>query len=124
MTTNKTTYNGWKNYETWNVGLWLDNDQSTYYMVEEMVQDAVNNAVPYKQRYHRESKYITLRDCAKFYLADIIKDFIEENSPVVTGLYADLLNAAIGEVDWHELADNYLDTFGYTNDDLGIDELA
>ena len=21
-----TSYNGWKNYETWNVALWLDND--------------------------------------------------------------------------------------------------
>ena len=24
------TYNGWKNYETWNVSLWLDNDQKYY----------------------------------------------------------------------------------------------
>ena len=25
-----TTYNGWKNYETWNVALWLTNDQCLY----------------------------------------------------------------------------------------------
>lgn len=24
------TYNGWTNYETWNVALWLDNDQESY----------------------------------------------------------------------------------------------
>lgn len=24
------TYNGWKNWETWNVALWLGNDQSLY----------------------------------------------------------------------------------------------
>ena len=24
------TYNGWANYETWNVALWLQNDYSTY----------------------------------------------------------------------------------------------
>ena len=26
----KNTYNGWKNYETWNVVLWIGNDRSTY----------------------------------------------------------------------------------------------
>ena len=27
-----TEYNGWTNYETWNVGLWLGNDQGLYEM--------------------------------------------------------------------------------------------
>lgn len=25
-----TTYNGWPNYETWNVMLWMDNDEPAY----------------------------------------------------------------------------------------------
>ena len=31
-------YNGWKNYETWNVALWLQNDEGFY----SMAQDAPN----------------------------------------------------------------------------------
>jgi hypothetical protein len=29
MSTNQ-TYNGWKNYETWNIALWLGNDEGLY----------------------------------------------------------------------------------------------
>ena len=29
------SYNGWENYETWNVALWINNDQSLYYLARE-----------------------------------------------------------------------------------------
>lgn len=29
------TYNGWKNYETWNVALWLNNDEGLHALVKE-----------------------------------------------------------------------------------------
>ena len=32
-------YNGWTNYETWNVKLWMDNDESTYHYWQEQTDE-------------------------------------------------------------------------------------
>ena len=30
-----TTYNGWTNYETWNVALWINNEEGLYNLAQE-----------------------------------------------------------------------------------------
>ena len=31
------SYNGWKNYETWNVALWIQNDEGIYHHARELM---------------------------------------------------------------------------------------
>jgi len=38
MTTEE-NYNGWENWETWCINLWLTNDQATYNQVEEILKE-------------------------------------------------------------------------------------
>jgi hypothetical protein len=94
-------YNGWSNYETWNVKLWLDNDQGSAEYWEENAQEAFKRA--------KAGSYFTRSDDARRALADRLKDEIEEGVPVTEGLYADLLNATISEVNWSEIANAFLE---------------
>jgi hypothetical protein len=91
-------YNGWTNYETWNVALWMGNDSSDYY--QEIAQEIFNES-------ETETSF-TKAERATLTLADRLKEDFEENTPTVTGCYADLLSAALSEVDWHEIAEHYI----------------
>jgi hypothetical protein len=102
--TNDKKYNGWSNYETWNVALWIDNDWGMYTHRQEMAQDAWDAA-------ETSPNGIQLRlDTAQARLAVALKDWVEEMNPIASenSLFTDLLNAALGEVDWHEIAENFL----------------
>ena len=41
-------------------------------------------------------------------LGEALKDLVEEGMPDVSGLYADLLNGALSEVDWQEIGENLI----------------
>jgi len=39
------SYNGWENYETWNVALWINNEEGLYHLAQECggYEDFVNS---------------------------------------------------------------------------------
>lgn len=90
------TYNGWTNYETWNVKLWIDNDQDSYNEWRDCARECLDVA--------EADETFTREDRAAFRLADLLKDRHEEDMPTLTGPYCDLLRAALSEVNWDEIA--------------------
>lgn len=94
------TYNGWTNYETWNVALWLGNDEGTYNLVREMADEA-------KASDRAVTGYMGAT--AANVLADALEDLVKTDAPDLgASMYADLLGAALSEVNWYEIAENVL----------------
>lgn len=42
------TYEGWKNYQTWNVSLWINNDYGLYIAACEFMKKNANSRNPYR----------------------------------------------------------------------------
>lgn len=97
MTESK-TYNGWTNYETWNVALWIDNEQGSYNDSRERARACLEA--------HDNDK-----DKAAGQLADELKEEFEEGNPLAgqASCFSDLLGAALSAVNWHEIAENYVE---------------
>ena len=98
-----TTYNGWTNYETWAVKLWLDDDEGTYRLMREITHDAM--AEPNEYDWEKDD------DHALRVISDRVKDYIEDQNPLndSASVYTDLLNGAISEVNWWEIAQAMID---------------
>tara|TARA_Y100000034_G_scaffold116580_1_gene155076 strand:+ start:1507 stop:1869 length:363 start_codon:yes stop_codon:yes gene_type:complete len=96
------SYNGWSNYETWAVNLWLGNDEAGCALQQELLEQAQNTPNP--------SEVWTGEEATKFTLADLLKDLIIDGTPDwPASLYTDLLGASLDRVDFGEIAASLLD---------------
>jgi hypothetical protein len=102
----KQEYNGWTNYETWNVKLWLDNEESSQRYWQQAAKEALETAKETLSANFRMTgvEPFTTAERAAFELAKALKEQHEEALPELQGFAADLLGAAMSEVNWHEIA--------------------
>jgi hypothetical protein len=95
-----TTYNGWTNYETWVINLWMGNEVGSYAYWQEVTADVM------REHDEEDEKQDAISD-----LADRLKSEHEEGMPEVQGIWSDLLTAALGEVNWREIAEHLIEDF-------------
>ena len=101
-----TEYEGWSNYPTWCVNLWLANDKKLY----TMMLDKINEL---KREENPEEK-----------LAKWLKDWTENGNPLKlsTSLYSDLITWAIGMADYYEIAGSWLEDYANSEEDDSDEE--
>jgi hypothetical protein len=80
-------YQGWKNHPTWLVWVWLENDFSMYSHCQQLKAESQD-----------------VRE-----IAEDLKSLIEDCKPQLSDLWNDLIDSALAEVDWRELATNLLE---------------
>ena len=81
------SYNGYDNYQTWAVALWLDNDESTSNIISDIIE-------------HARSDYDA---------ADQLRDMIEEMNPLAdqASMFTDILNSALSDVNYLEIIESH-----------------
>lgn len=95
-------YQGWTNYETWCLNLWLMNEELSYRYWTAAAAEIRTEATERPDEILREKT-------ASFRLADRLKNEIESEMPELAGPWGDMLQAATGRINWDEIAKSLLE---------------
>jgi hypothetical protein len=100
------SHNGYRNYETWIVKVWIDNDQGQHDYWIEVARHLDQTTEP--------SKFLTAQQEAERRLEEALKaahwdGFERAESVMLTGVFMDLLKSSLEEVDWKELSETIME---------------
>ncbi len=88
---NDSSYNGWTNYETWNVNLWIQNDEGLYGFVRDGLESILD-------RCDNDWENVSHTD-----LKELVRDAFGSNkTPDGVSLFSN-------EIDWGEISDALLE---------------
>jgi len=86
-------YNGWTNYETWCVNLWLTNEEGSNDDLLEIVGLTWPDADDATTIYNRTT---------------ILKEWVMDMAPIDGAtMFVDLLQASLDNVNWREIIENH-----------------
>ena len=92
-------YNGWHNYETWVVKLWMDNEEPSYRYWREHVEAYIGES---------DKSNPDWKHKAAIELSDDLKTEHESALPELEGFASDLLAAGFSKVNWYEIAESLI----------------
>ena len=87
-------YNGWTNYATWLVNLHFDCLDFTDDVESGVFDDMGHGGI----RCHVAS-------C----IQELVESYLDEVTDIDNSFVDDLINSTINDVDWHDIADHYVD---------------
>ena len=103
-------YEGWANYPTWAVKLWIDNGRAEQEYWREVTAEALADIAHDTSEFKRTAEGIladTLKEEYENDWGDVAR-LISDVYPDV-GVYIDLMAYALGEVNWYEIAHSLIE---------------
>ena len=106
-------YNGWTNYETWNMNLWLTNDSSFYEIADDAIQVIVSDDYT-----DTEDKPITIEkddlvcktaEWLKEHAYDAYLDGFDSTDYNRYGPIGDFVHASWNEINWYSITEHIVD---------------
>jgi|LauGreDrversion4_2_1035121.scaffolds.fasta_scaffold85541_1 hypothetical protein len=99
-------YNGWANYETWNIALWIGEVDGLGDMIHEQAMLEVKDA--FDDIEDEFDKYTATWSLSK-YLEELCHEMFDHGTEDLHGPIADAIGSYYAQVVWYDIAENYIE---------------